>query len=338
MQDIKVYKGVAKYTEQFSPSKDPIITLKNTKDYSSVTLLSREYPGYPKENLYDGVLSDQLYLGVSSLDFAEITFSQLYPELSGTGGLKVVSTVSFYLTADAGGRVILYFSDRPSITEDFDDTTTSGPNTRHDIGVGEATLIRMDIQAGRGVYANGGTYFNVSGIQIDSLMLVDSIQVTSSYRDNNPTLALPLWNKDGSDKLTIEDVSADPQTVSRWGEVSLPSWVSTGGKWYNGYAFFSEDALEISKGGQVTDFNFGFGDFTIESWVYFTDENRFEDIFSTGPYNMNQFTLRRVESDQLEASWNDQIILSGGLFEANQWYHIAAVSYTHLTLPTILLV
>ena len=190
----------------------------------------------------------------------------------------------------------------------------------------------MDIQAGRGIYANGGTYFNVSGIQIDSLMLVDSIQVTSSYVDNNPTLALPLWNKDGSDKLTIEDVSAGDQTVSQWGEVSLPSWISTGGKWYNGYAFFSEDALEISKGGQVTDFNFGLGDFTVESWVYFDNKSSFDDIFSTGPYGMNNFLLRKNASsrlenypgaDQLEANWNDEIIISGGSFETNQWYHIA---------------
>ena len=109
---------------------------------------------------------------------------------------------------------------------------------------------------------------------------------------------------------------------------SINSWIKS-----VRYAFFSDDALEISKGGQVTDFNFGLGDFTVESWVYFTDENNWEDIFSTGPYGMNNFQLRKNKvsqleeqfpgSNQLEATWNDQIILSGGSFEINQWYHIA---------------
>jgi hypothetical protein len=314
MQDIKVYKGVAKYTEQFSPSKDPIIDLKNSQNYSLLTTVSRSHAGYPKENLFDGVLSDQVYLWCSTEDYVETDFSSL----SG-GGLAVVSTVSVYIrSASGGGTVTLTKSDGTEISEDF----PAKWNVLYPIAFGTGTLAKIKIQAGQ----YGSSSFNPGAIKVDDKFLIDAIQVTSPFADNPATLALPLWNKDGSDKLTIEDVSADPQTVSQWGEVRLPSWVSTGGKWYNGYADFpGANALEISKGGQVTDFNFGVHDFTVESWIYFNDEttNTAEDIFSTGPYGFNQFTLRRVESDQLEASWNDQIILSGGLFEKNQWYHIA---------------
>ena len=321
MQDIKVYKGVAKYTEQFSPSKDPIIDLKNSTNYSLLTTVSRSHAGYPKENLYNGVVEDQVYLSCSTQDYIETDFSSL----SG-GGLAVVSTVSVYIrSASGGGTVTLTKSDGTEISEDF----PAKWNVLYPIAFGTGTLAKIKIQAGD----HGSNSFNPGAIKVDDKFLIDAIQVTSPFADNPATLALPLWNKDGSDKLTIEDVSADPQTVSQWGEVRLPSWVSTGGKWYNGYAFFSDDAIEISKGGQVTDFNFGVHDFTVECWVYFTDENNWEDIFSTGPYGMNNFQLRKNKvsqleeqfpgSNQLEATWNDQIILSGGSFEINQWYHIA---------------
>ena len=96
MQDIKVYKGVAKYIDRFSPSKDPIIDLKNSTNYSLLTTVSRSYAGYPKENLFDGVLNESVYLWCATEDYVEVDFSAL----SG-GGLAVVSTVSIILEIDS---------------------------------------------------------------------------------------------------------------------------------------------------------------------------------------------------------------------------------------------
>ena len=75
MQDIKVYKGIAKYTEQFSPSKDPILDLKNATNYSLLTTVSKAYSGYPKHNLFDGILSDQVYLWCQTQDYVDVDFS-----------------------------------------------------------------------------------------------------------------------------------------------------------------------------------------------------------------------------------------------------------------------
>jgi len=313
MQDIKVYKGISKYTEQFSPSKDSIINLKNLQDYSSLTTLSRDYDGYPKENLFDGDLEDSIYLWTDTADYVEVDFSSL-----DNGGLEVVSTVSIYVaSASAAGKATL--TDTNGSETDFTLSRTTG---WHELSWTASTLAKIKIETDE----SSSNSFNPSAIKIDDKILLDPIQIVSDYTEGYPaTLALPLWNKDGTNSLNNDDISTGAQTVSQWGSVNLPSWASTGGKWYMGYANFAKtESLEISKGGQVTDFNIGLSDFTVECWINFDEENHIDDIFSTGPYGFNQLTIRKNITSQLEVYWSGtDHVISGGSFAINQWYHIA---------------
>jgi hypothetical protein len=93
----------------------------------------------------------------------------------------------------------------------------------------------------------------------------------------NSLLRLPLWDKNSDSVLDLIDLTNVANTVTNTGV----SWVTGGGKFYNGYASFNGNSyLDISP---ISDFNFGLGDFTVESWVYFT-QSGIKEIFSCGPY------------------------------------------------------
>lgn len=166
--------------------------------------------------------------------------------------------------------------------------------------------------------------------QLNEVDLVDGITKTSIPKNNydyptNALLRLPLWDKNSDSNLDLIDLTNVPNTVSN----TNVSWVIGGGKFYNGYASFQENSfLEITPS---SDFNFGIGDFTVESWVYFT-QTGYNDIFSTGSYGQNQLSIRKNASSQLSASpgteqlevyYNATIIASGGKFNLNTWHHVA---------------
>ena len=93
----------------------------------------------------------------------------------------------------------------------------------------------------------------------------------------NALLRLPLWDRNSDSALDLIDLTNVPNTVTNTGTL----WVNGGGKFYNGYAYFSGNSyLQLSP---ISDFNFGKGDFTVESWVYFT-QSGIKEIFSCGPY------------------------------------------------------
>jgi hypothetical protein len=143
----------------------------------------------------------------------------------------------------------------------------------------------------------------------------------------NSVLALPLWDSSGSGAVDYSDISSNKKTVTISGNAKWETIVS---KWYGGAVYFSgSDFYNISP---TTDFAFGTGDFSIESWVYFT-ETGFKDIFSSGTYGQNQISFRKNNtsqllsspgSEQLEIYYNQTIVASGGNFSTNTWYHVAA--------------
>lgn len=155
-----------------------------------------------------------------------------------------------------------------------------------------------------------------------------TIKVPQNTYNNYSTsslLRLPLWDRNSDSSLDLIDLTNVPNTVTNAGV----SWVTGGGKFYNGYASFNENSsLELSP---TSDFNFGTGDFTVETWVYFTNTGN-NDIFSTGSYGKNQLSIRKNASSQLSASpgteqlevyYNATIIASGGKFNLNTWHHVA---------------
>lgn len=127
--------------------------------------------------------------------------------------------------------------------------------------------------------------YNINDVQyqwqLNEVDLVDGETIINIPKNNddystNALLRLPLWDKNTS-SLVLEDLTNVPNVITNFGV----NWVSGGGKFYNGHAYFDGNSyLEVSP---PSDFNFGIGDFTVESWVYFT-KTGLNDIFSTGPY------------------------------------------------------
>ena len=140
-------------------------------------------------------------------------------------------------------------------------------------------------------------------------------------------LSVPFWNGGYGNVVEYIDKSANPKTLTISGNTS---WNTSVKKFYDGSAFF--DGSSFFSISPTNDFAFGTGDFTIESWVYFTATG-FKDIFSTGIYGQNQLSFRKNAysqliqispgSEQLEIYYNATIIASGGTFQLNRWYHVA---------------
>ena len=167
--------------------------------------------------------------------------------------------------------------------------------------------------------------------------MVDGITTISVPKNNNEysndaLLRLPLWDKN-SGSLVLEDLTNFANTVT----ASNLSWVSGTGKFYNGYANFASNSFIDLR--PLSDFNFGTGDFTVETWVYFT-QTGWNDIFSTGTYGQNQLSIRKNAnsqlsespgSEQLEVYYGSTIIASGGKFNLNTWHHVAVTRQTPFT-------
>jgi hypothetical protein len=173
--------------------------------------------------------------------------------------------------------------------------------------------------------------------QLNETDLVDGITTISVAKNNNEysndaLLRLPLWDKN-SGSLVLEDLTNFANTVT----ASNLSWVSGTGKFYNGYANFAPNSsIDLRP---LSDFNFGTGDFTVETWVYFT-QTGWNDIFSTGTYGQNQLSIRKNKdsqlagspgSEQLEVYYGTTIIASGGQFSLNTWHHVAVTRQTPFT-------
>jgi hypothetical protein len=130
----------------------------------------------------------------------------------------------------------------------------------------------------------------------------------------NSLLRLPLWDKNSDSVLDLIDLTNVANTVTNTGV----SWVTGGGKFYNGYAYFNGNShLEISP---TSDFNFGLGDFTVESWVYFT-QSGINEIFSCGPYTTER-SATSARSQSTYPTTNDGWYTRSGVQQDNPYTNV----------------
>ena len=105
---------------------------------------------------------------------------------------------------------------------------------------------------------------------------------------------------------------------------------------YRGSVFFDgqNTRIEITAS---SDLALGTDDYTIEAWVRFSKIDTYQTIIDfRGSSNGNYpFIVRDTDGDLYYYINGSRLIDNIPARENNTWHHIAAVSYTHLTLPTI---
>lgn len=191
----------------------------------------------------------------------------------------------------------------------------------HNIGYYYPNFWLQDFKVYKGV-----AKYTLDFIPSTTSILAYTVNRTDFNATYPSTLAVPFWDKDGSGIADYTDYSTNKKTLTLSGN---NGWERTISKWYTGSVYFSgSDYYAITP---TTDFAFGTGDFTVESWVYFT-ESGWKDIFSTGTYNQGQLSIRKNDtsqlasspgSNQLEVYYNTTIVASGGVLEINAWHHVA---------------
>ena len=198
--------------------------------------------------------------------------------------------------------------------------------------VAQGSLSSFSIEATTGDPSQGDVEYQWQLNEVDLIDGDNTISIPNNNSDYpyNALLRLPLWDKN-TGTLALEDLTNVANTVTN----NRVTWISgAGGKFYNGYANFTSDSFIDLR--PLSDFNFGTGDFTVETWVYFTGTG-FNDIFSTGTYGQDQMTIRKngtsqlsgsPGSEQLEVYYNTTIIASGGQFSLNTWHHVAVTRTT----------
>jgi len=193
------------------------------------------------------------------------------------------------------------------------------------IGSGGLATFNVDAELSDSSYGTLSYQWRIDGENVQDGEFETGTTQSSSVSDS--VLAVPFWDKTGSGIVDFTDISSNPKTLTVSGN---NRWDTDVNKWYGGAAYFSgSDFYSIAP---TNDFAFGTGDFTIESWVYFTSTG-FNDIFGSGTYGQNQISFRKngssqlvgsPGSEQLEIYYNSTIIASGGTFSTNTWYHVAA--------------
>ena len=122
---------------------------------------------------------------------------------------------------------------------------------------------------------------------------------------------------------------------------STETFETTGSVQFDG----TGDYLDVTESNNDFDFD---GDFTIEFWVYFNTVNARNDTVGSANNSVylgasksgwiaSYYTLSGNKwhfSYQSNQAWIFEHTFSF-TSEASRWYHVASVSYTHLTLPTI---
>jgi len=140
---------------------------------------------------------------------------------------------------------------------------------------------------------------------------------------------VPLLLETGSASslnTTVTDSSASPKTVTR---ISNPStgWVSpyqTDGYWGNQ---FNGTNAYLSVASNAA-FGVGSSDFTIETWVYFTDVTGYQIVFDARTAQPSQSPLITLQNtSRFQYLWNGVSFVNFGptTLSANTWYHVAIV-------------
>ena len=185
-------------------------------------------------------------------------------------------------------------------------------------------------------------YKGVAKYTIDFTPSSTSILGTSrnltSFNTNFPaSLALPLWNRTGrTNDVDITDIS-QYKNVVEFGTTKL-TWDPDVTKWYDGAAKFPNESAAALQVNATENLAFGTGDFTIESWCYFTKDS-WSDIFSTDDYSTygrafdntagGLFAFRKSNTNTLSFYCNpsyesmNQGLTGGDTIPQNTWVHCA---------------
>ncbi len=146
----------------------------------------------------------------------------------------------------------------------------------------------------------------------------------------NVTLLLPGDGTNGAQNNTFLDSSTNAFTITRNGNTTQGTFTpfsKPDGRWSN-YFDGSGDYLGVATNAAL---RFGTGDFTVESWVYFTtlpSSTNVAQIVGTqwsGGSPTGAWTLwLRGTSNKIEFNvWNSTLLTSTTALTANTWYHVA---------------
>ena len=171
----------------------------------------------------------------------------------------------------------------------------------------------------------------------ETSILGSSRNITTFNANFPASLALPLWNGTGrTNEVDITDIS-EKKNVVQFGSTVL-TWDPNVTKWYDGAAKFPNENAAALKVNATENLAFGTGDFTIESWCYFTKDS-WSDIFSTDDYSTfntafdnavgGLFAFRKSNTNTLSFYCNpgyesmNQGLTGGDTIPQNTWVHCA---------------
>jgi len=111
------------------------------------------------------------------------------------------------------------------------------------------------------------------------------------------------------------------KTIVAVGDASVTTLKSK----FGGGSLYIDGSGDYLKTTDITDFQFGTGDFTVEAWCYFAATNTSIGIFQ-GPGQTSSFMFQRRDSNDLavgqtNTAWNSNT--SSGVTTAGVWQHIA---------------
>ena len=216
------------------------------------------------------------------------------------------------------------------------------------------------------LYVNGGTPVTASKTG------------TITYTSNNTTIGknstlsgfewdgkisnVAIWNTDQSTNIANIYNNGSPQTTytvtpQNWWKLNADSVYTPSAPNYTTALDFDSASSDYLQVPNSTDFDFGTGDFTWSLWVNYETHVNYAGLLVTGTSN-SEYRLKFQLSGQIlfmqNADGDSQVANLGTNITGTGWHHLclvrnsgtittyldgsAAVSYTHLTLPTILLV
>jgi hypothetical protein len=361
LQDLRIYKGLAKYTSNFIPFGNPNTTptgafpIYNTKDVGgsltfngSNQFVSNTLPNLGISGNAAITLSCWFYTSASS--FATL--------LSYGGGAAAGDT--FSLIVDANGVISVHFNGGngtlsssnvflPNTWNNFTATKTPGAaNTTTklylngiELTISSSTTITPNfipnvLNVGRWVDATYGFFYpgRISQVSIYNRAL-SAAEVAQNYNALKsryliqyidpyyPYVSLLLRN-------SFTDESPSPKTITTSGTASI---TTTAGQWkYSGSAFsLTKSTSSYIQAGVANDsaFDFGSGDFTIEAWINPSVVSGYNAVVGTtaGPYNAEGWGIY-VTSGQLSFNVYSNtstatFIITGGTITLNSYSHIA---------------
>lgn len=242
----------------------------------------------------------------------------------------VIRTDKYSLLQNQTSTISFNFLEAP-IGFDLGDTTvyggtlsslTSVNSTRYTAVFTPTSVVPYDTAS---ITVNPNTYFDRFGQSNKSAYISFSVNDTGVDSNfSNVSLLLHMNGDNGG--TTFVDNSSAALTITPGGNVktsSTQSKFSGSSAYFNGVNNFL--SVPISSGG----FNFGFGNFTIEAWIYLDNVLGNKSIVGSWPFDNGASWRFVVSNDTLSLGVSTPqgifSVTSSSCLTANTWYHVAAV-------------